>query len=127
MINLFLDDFRQPKDVTWVYLPPVTWEIVKDYDSFVEIINEQGIPNIISYDCDLDYEHYQAYFELKHAYPLHYKKFKNKCGIDCAEYLLEICKKQGLPHPLWVIHSMNNYGRDYINNLIEKSLTKFQK
>ena len=54
---IFLDDFRLPKDAYNYLLQPiyisVDWEIVRNYDEFVKIIIEKGIPEIISFDHDL--------------------------------------------------------------------------
>lgn len=118
--NIFLDDERVVSDVTWKELPSVPFTIIRGFDDLVKTISLFGIPNFISYDCDLHPEHYKAYFEHRFAYPLHYKEFKNKCGIDCAEYLIEFCRKQKIKHPDFMVHSMNEYGGGYIENLIKK-------
>lgn len=127
MYYLFLDDSRKPSNVNWVALPEnVEWVICKTYYEFVETIRARGIPKFITYDCDLCDEHYQAFFNLKHTYPIHYKEFKTKCGIDCAEFLIAFCKKQDISHPPFVVHSQNQFGGGYIENIIKKSLTKSQ-
>ena len=55
--NLFLDDERFPCKVSWINLPPVQWEIVRNYSQFIQIITERGLPEHISYDHDLsDYD-----------------------------------------------------------------------
>lgn len=50
---IFLDDERNPADVTWVNLPDVEWLIVRTPNAFKTIIKEQGIPHHISFDNDL--------------------------------------------------------------------------
>ena len=66
--NLFLDDFRKPHDCM-SYMPhrigtsaaiytQLDWEIVINYDEFVEWIKTNGIPEIVSFDHDLADEHY---------------------------------------------------------------------
>jgi sulfur relay (sulfurtransferase) DsrF/TusC family protein len=56
--NLFLDDFREPVD-SFYYLGNPTynildWKIVRNYDEFVKMIQENGIPETISFDHDLE-------------------------------------------------------------------------
>ena len=66
--NLFLDDFRMPKDAYNYLLQPiyisVNWEIVRSYDEFVKYITEHGIPEIISLDHDLADEHYESHHAI---------------------------------------------------------------
>ena len=61
MYNLFLDDIRNPKEVyeytfRYLYLEK-EWKVVKNYDEFVETIQVNGIPNIIS----VSYTHLRAH------------------------------------------------------------------
>ena len=55
-INIFLDDERHPKDVTWVKLPDVEWHIVRTALDFKALVLEYGIKNInyISFDHDIN-------------------------------------------------------------------------
>jgi hypothetical protein len=118
---LFLDDNRKPKDVTWVELPLVEWVIIRDYKAFREVLKTRGLPDLISYDCDLCDEHYEAYFKHKHEYPLHYKEFKTPCGIHCIEFVLECCKiLKNRPHPEYILHTMNHHAKPFMKSMIEK-------
>lgn len=117
--NLFLDDYRNPKDVTWVALPDVEWIIVKSYQEFVNIIDERGIPKLVSYDCDLVDEHYKFFFSLKEDYVLKYRDFEVKCGIECLEYLLSQCDIEGVKHPEAIIHTKNHYAEEYMRGMIK--------
>lgn len=129
--NLFLDDTRTPKDVTWIDLPKVHWEIAKSFSDFVFLIKTKGIPDLVSYDCDLCQEHYDNYFALRHTYPIHYHEFKTPCGIHCIEYLLRVCSVlKERPHPPYFIHTMNNYAGPFMDNLIKdynKRIFKYSK
>ncbi len=69
MRALFLDDERNPEDVTWVALPDVVLEIVRDFDAFTAHIETNGIPDFISFDNDLG--------------------FQIPEGRDCAKWLVE--------------------------------------
>lgn len=55
--NLFLDDFRDPIDSSYYLKNPIyvnlEWVVVRNYDSFVKHIEENGIPETISFDHDL--------------------------------------------------------------------------
>jgi len=61
--NLFLDDFRHPYDCV-PYMPnreiyaKWKWEIVRNYDEFVEYITKNGLPTHVSFDHDLSDIHY---------------------------------------------------------------------
>ena len=55
MKYLFLDDERIPADVTWVsgFDPNLPWHIVRSYDEAVSYVEQNGIPNVVSFDHDL--------------------------------------------------------------------------
>lgn len=62
MKKLYLDDYRYPKlsfDYTnnSIYNDK-DWDIVTNYDEFVNYIQKNGLPNLISFDHDLAGEHY---------------------------------------------------------------------
>ena len=48
--KLYLDDVRIPQTEGW--------EIVRNYDDFVKWIEENGLPDIVSFDHDLAEVHY---------------------------------------------------------------------
>ena len=114
--NLFLDDFRNPKDVYNYLRQPiyisVDWEIVRNYDEFVKIIQEKGIPNTISFDHDLADEHYMQRLE--------YDQYIEKTGYHCAKWLIYYCidNKKELPTTI-LIHSMNFAGSQNIQSLFD--------
>ena len=119
MYYLFLDDARLPRQVTWEKLPEnVPWVHARSYSDFVQAIEKFGVPKFVAYDCDLCEEHYEAYFKLAEKYSLQYLDFKNKCGIHCLQYLLDVCKKKQINHPAYVIHTMNNHAKPFMDNMI---------
>lgn len=99
---LFLDDIRNPD---WVYGParpcPVEgkWVIARNYESFVEHINTQGMPAFLSFDHDLGED--------------------TQTGMDCAHWLVNYCLDNGLGLPPFLIHSANPPGRDNLVGLLE--------
>lgn len=69
--NLFLDDVRYPyikncndkifSAYHYTNFKPFKvekWIIARNYDEFVDIITSKGLPKLISFDHDLDIEHY---------------------------------------------------------------------
>ena len=58
---LFLDDERIPGNVTWITMPgDRAYQIVRNYDQFVQHITTNGVPDFVTFDHDLADEHYAA-------------------------------------------------------------------
>ena len=107
--KLFLDDYRTPEMVTWAKLAPGPWVIVKDYDEFRAAIEEHGIPEFIAYDHDLADIHHDETFGAQ-----------ERTGWHCAAFLIqEYCLEFEIPHPPYMVHSMNPVGAERIRNYIE--------
>ena len=97
--NLFLDDERMPTEVTWENIPhTVEWTIVRNYREFCHILESKGLPEMVSFDHDLQ------------DYSPHYPK--ERTGLDCARYMINFCRAHDLdlPNQYWV-HSMSPVGR----------------
>lgn len=111
---LFLDDIRYPVEVYHytkqdIYLRK-DWQIVRNYEQFVNRILEKGLPKMISFDHDLADEHY-----LKPDFQGHVEK----TGYDCAKWLIEYCLDHDEDLPKFYCHSMNPVGKDNILYLLE--------
>lgn len=130
--HLFLDDERQPLNVTWVVLPRVPWTVVRNYDQFVKCIEEKGVPSFVTFDHDLAEEHYAAMLkdveQNKHTVfvdddmgGLHmtFDYGSEKTGYDCAKWLCTYCQDNNIPFPDYDVHSMNPVGTDRIFAYIE--------
>jgi hypothetical protein len=125
--NLYLDDIREPKqsykktgDTRYIDLK---WRVVKCYSEFVETIALNGIPNIVSFDHDLGEEHINYYFDNggRENPPDPLKAhFTEKTGYDCAKWLVEYCTENGLPMPIYLIHSANPVGADNIRAILKR-------
>lgn len=101
--NLFLDDIRNPKQVTWVKLPAVEWEIVRSVSEFKEFIIKKGYaPNNISLDHDLGTFHYSGHYS------------DEETGYDAAKWLVTYLHEDLRILPKIYIHSMNPVGRERI-------------
>lgn len=124
---VWLDDLRNPfldyeKKVPQGY--EVIW--VLNYREFTEWISKNGLPDLISFDHDLAFEHYTPEhlwtdYQLSKEYQ-DSQNYKEKTGLDCAKWLCEYCEKAKLRLPEWLIHSANPVGADnirgYLNNYI---------
>jgi hypothetical protein len=103
--KLFLDDVRRPPDSSWM--------VVRSYDAFVAYIQEFGVPDIISFDHDLAFDHY-PFNEENPGKDIPYDRYEEKTGYHCAKWLLE----NGYELKEWRVHSMNPVGADNIRKLI---------
>lgn len=131
--NLFLDDQRSPDhdpiyervdgQTRVVYLPLMDWVVVRNYEDFVQVITERGLPRIISYDHDLSTEHYLEGFQ---GLPPRYDEYQEKTGYHCLQWLVQYCEERNLDLPVSYVHSMNPVGRDNLFSLIE-SYRKYRK
>jgi hypothetical protein len=123
--NLFLDDFRVPADCGKYMSNPSfyynnEWVIVRNYDEFVSFITKNGLPEVISFDHDLADEHYsQDMYSGNDVYDQHYKEFKEKTGLDCAKWLVDLCMDKNLDLPDYIVHSMNPAGARNIWSYLE--------
>ena len=129
--NLFLDDFRNPEDcVTYMQTAIYTnleWIIVRNYYAFITIIQNKGIPNIISFDHDLADQHYDKEIIKGQSYDEIYDLFDEKTGYHCALWLINYCidNEEEIPNEIF-IHSMNPAGSMNIKSLFD-SYNKIRK
>lgn len=120
-IRIYLDDVRTP-------LPnPTThdvseWTVVRNYEEFVDKINEVGLENVelISLDHDLgDTAMKEWHTNVYHNYKLDYDNITEKTGMDCTKWLVEQWM-EGKPVCKVMVHSANAIGSanmmGYINN-----------
>jgi hypothetical protein len=54
--NLFIDDYRNPRDVP--NCDGKIWEVVRSLDEAAEFVSEFGPPDFISFDHDMTEPHY---------------------------------------------------------------------
>lgn len=96
-MNIFLDDERFPRDVTWIKLPECDWSIVRTQAEFEELVLADGIPDHISFDNDLGIG----------------------CGegIFCAQWLVDQVLDGNVkwnPNFKFTVHSKNNVAAERI-------------
>lgn len=75
---------------------------VKNYKEFVNYIQQNGMPKFISFDHDLS----------KTSLPTDPK------GLDCAKWLVNYCKKNGIQMPMTYVHSANPKWRGVIRDVL---------
>lgn len=114
MYQLFLDDERQPKNIKWIDIPLGPYLIARNYNQFVEMVEQLGVPSFISFDHDLADEHYKAVHHPELA-----KDFKEKTGADCAKWMIEYCLENKIKIPDYTVHSMNINGKENIISIME--------
>lgn len=112
MINIFLDDYRDPEYFRSIPFYKREWTVVRNYDEFVKLV-EQNVNNIgaISFDHDLSEEHYQQFSEGVRPENV----TGAKTGYDCVRWIEEkIVKGEMEPPHEMVVHSMNPSGAQRI-------------
>jgi len=114
MYKIYLDDVRTPIDSDWI--------VVRDYNQFINKVNELGFENIdcISLDHDLgDSAMKEWHSNVYHNYKLDYNNITEKTGYDCAKWLVEQWLDGKPIFPVYT-HSANAIGSanimGYINN-----------
>jgi len=115
---LFLDDVRFPQDAFNYtkdnrYLK-LDWIIVRSYDEFIDVVNNKGLPKIVSCDHDLADEHY----DRDDDGVIDYFSYNEKTGYDCAKWICNYCIENKKKLPEVLIHSWNNVGAENIINYI---------
>lgn len=131
-IKIYLDDVRTPIDKTW--------NVVRNYNEFVTLVEKVGLNNIsiISLDHDLGDTAMNEYFtNVSPNYTLDYDNINEKTGYDCIKWLVNhfydtneewiernrlIKRGDKIPFPTVYTHSANPIGSanimGYCNNFL---------
>jgi hypothetical protein len=124
--NLFLDDIRQPWQVGNYMLPvglrayyrKLNWVIVRNYQEFVKMIEEKGIPDKVSFDHDLAEVHYMGGKESFSYWP--------ETGLDCMKWMIDYIMDHKLKPPRVFVHSMDPDGAKNIETLFDNFLKHYE-
>ena len=110
--RIYLDDVRTPVDPEWI--------VVRNYEEFVQKIQDLGLENIelISLDHDLgDTAMQEWHRNVYHNYELNYDNIKEKTGMDCVKWLINQWL-DGAPYVQVNVHSANAIGSSNMLGLI---------
>lgn len=125
---LFLDDIRQPYDAfehtqQTMFLEK-KWEVVTNYNEFIEWITKNGLPDFISFDHDLADMHCITYNlstdDEKSKEWQDAQLYIEKTGYECAKWLVDYCIDNNLKCPKFYCYSMNPVGKDKINSILKQ-------
>lgn len=127
--NLFIDDERFPNNEFEIYSAykltgdrryiTEEWVIVRDFGEFVKTIEENGVPQMISFDHDLKDDHYYHYrtFTLLTGY-IDYTVVEGT-GQECAKWLTNYLLENDLECPTILIHTQNTVGAKNIYGVFQ--------
>ena len=123
--KLFLDDVRQVRDACYYMPNPKVywdegWDIVRNYVEFVDYINKNGLPELVSFDHDLADIHYEVDFQDWNDNTADQLGVE-ETGLDCAKWLVDYCEKNSLKLPEFLVHSANPVGRTNIRKYLENA------
>jgi len=118
-MNIFLDDIRNPKDAIGLvddrlnrFYWESEWQVVRNYEEFVDFITKNGIPDFISFDHDLADQHYNNDND--------YSGYTEKTGYEAAKWLVDYCLENECKIPCYIVHSANPVGKlnieSYLSN-----------
>lgn len=90
---------------------PVEWLLAKSYEEFCFLIDNLGIPDMVSLDHDLDETAMvECMAAIAEGREFNYKAVKEKTGLDCARYLIKKCGESGVKIPKYLVHTANPNG-----------------
>jgi len=115
MEKIYLDDLRTPVDKTWI--------VVRNYEEFVEKVEEIGLDNIelITLDHDLGPGAMEEWHNTVNSFGINYDNIPEKTGFDVAKWLVEQWMN-GMPIVEVVVHSANPVGSANIMGYINQYL-----
>lgn len=117
---LWLDDCRDPmdKEIDWMIFSclgrncNIIW--VKTYRDFIKYIQDNGLPDGINFDHDIENFHISK------------SSYIEKTGFDCAKWLVNYCIDNKLKLPKWYTHSANPVGKANIDGLLTNFKEKYK-
>lgn len=117
---LFLDDYRNPEHAFLRFEGGIKslleisstskdeWKVVRSYEEFVDVLENRGVPRLVSLDHDLTWEHIDEYMNFLESGIYHWGKLE-ETGYDCLIYLMNYCTRNNSSHPDNVfIHTAND-------------------
>ena len=110
-IGIFIDDERNPEDVTWVQYPDdITWFVVTRMNDFIFVITQSDVVDYVSFDHDLQD------FDLLG---------KENTGYDCLKFLVRYYMDNDKPLPTCFFHTQNPVGKENMMCYYENAIKHF--
>lgn len=113
-LAVFLDDERQVifiKDKIDISIHD--WVVIRNYFDFMNFVNDNlNDISLVSFDHDID-----SFDENGMEWT----------GRDAAKYLIDKCQEKDYVFPDFLVHSMNNIGRQNIISDIKFHISRFEK
>lgn len=108
MIGIFLDDERNPEDVTWINYPTgIEWVVVRTLNELISSIQSTNEEHCISFDHDIcDYD----------------ISGRENTGYDCLKYVINHCLDINKKIPMCYFHTKNIIGLRNMMMFYENSL-----
>lgn len=126
---LWLDDLRDPKDNiwnNWIARQGVNpnehnliW--VKNYQDFVQWVNDNGVPDVVCFDHDLGQDIAIDRYTtggMSKTQVKKLKKLETRSGYEVAKWLVRYCIQANNGLPIWLIQSANPFGAANIKNYL---------
>jgi hypothetical protein len=134
MKRLFLDDLRVPLDCPKAQYMSYRkidlriyheeWDIVRSHGQFVKWIEENGLPDLVSFDHDLgDETNLKEVLPIEEWFDIDNDREYN--GMDSAKFLVNYCIDNNLKLPEFAVHSANPSGYENIKGLLD-SFKKYE-
>lgn len=113
-IAIFLDDERQIEYISdRINISEYEWIIIRNYFDFLDYADDNFDKiKLISFDHDID-----SFDEGGVEWT----------GRDAARYIVDKCQSEGLIFPDFLVHSMNNIGKQNIIADIKFHISRFEK
>lgn len=90
---------------------PTDWLLAKSYKEFCFLLDNLGIPDMVSLDHDLDETAMEeCMLAIGQGREFNYAFVKEKTGLDCVKYLIKKCGEAGVKIPKYHIHTANPNG-----------------
>lgn len=112
-IAVFLDDERTVDFIQdKVQLDKYHWIVIRNYFDFIDFIDDNlNDIGLVSFDHDID-----SFDEGNIEWT----------GKDAALYLQRACQEREVLHPDFLVHSMNNIGKQNIISHIKNYISKYE-
>lgn len=113
MIGVFLDDERNPEDVTWIsYKEKMSWIVVRTMQDFKDVVgNLLKLEDQFAVSFDHDIQDFSNGSELT--------------GYDCIKWMVDECVSSDTKFPIAYFHTQNPIGKKNMEGYYNSGLNFF--